>query len=155
MCWNPTFQLFVLLLAAAAAVSCLYCTVPQALYFVANTIQESHSKLVWTTTLCVCRHSICVCCVCYGTCSCVWMCASLYIFCVLEPHIHFSFCFFCLLCFVAAAAVSSRLCHTVPPALKLHYVAATVQQESHITFVWTTSVRVLTLHTRGCDLCVL
>ena len=33
-------------------------------------------------------------------------------------------------------------------ALNLHYVAATAKQQSQSKFVWTTSIRVLTLHIR-------
>ena len=54
--------------AAAAAASCLYHAVPQALYYVAATVQQqSHSKSVWTTSMRVLafRMYACVMFVCY------------------------------------------------------------------------------------------
>ena len=42
-------------------------------------------------------------------------------------------------------------CSTAVKALYL--VAATVQEQSHINFVWTTIMRVWTLHTRVCSVC--
>ena len=60
---------------------------------------------------------------------------------------------FALLC-CRCAAVSCLLYYTVPHALNLYYVAATVQQQSHSEYVRTTYMRVMKLHMRGCDVCV-
>ena len=72
---------------------------------------------------------------------------------VLEPHVPVLF-FLCYMLAVAAA-VSCRLYHSPSSSQALYFVAATVQQQSHNKFVWTTSMRVLALHMRVCDVCVL
>ena len=48
-----------------------------------------------------------------------------------------AFCSFCSL--LAAAAVLCRLSHRPSSSQALYFVAATVQQQSHNNFVWTTS----------------
>ena len=146
-------------LLAAAAVLCRLSHRPsssQALYFVAATVQQqSHNNFVWTTSYfaCVgiadiCVHVLCV----LRVCRCVRVCGFIG---VLAPHISaFFFISFALL--AAAAAVSfMSVSHRASSARDLYFVAATVQQQLHSKFVWTTSMPMLALHIYACVVCVL
>ena len=69
---------------------------------------------VYHYLLCVCWHSICVCCVCYDMCACVGV-----RICVLEPTFkYFRFVAFLVSSLFTAAATVS-LYHTVPQVLEL------------------------------------
>ena len=117
----------------------------QALDFVADTIQH---KCLCSTTYhaCVDIYHMRVFRVCYDTYACVGVCRSV--------HLR-AWCWNLTLFAAAAAAVPCRLNHTVPQALKL----STMWQPRYsrsltASFVWTTSMRVLTLHVYdGCVCC--
>ena len=106
-----------------------------------------YGVLVDVAILCVCRHCItCVCAVCVGGRSihlCAWgwnpTCISAFwpflVSSALLLHLPYH-----AVCIVSHRALSSQ----AP-----HYVAATVQPQSHSKSVWTTSMRVLTLRMRG------
>ena len=89
------------------------------LYLVAATVQEqSHIKFVWTTTMHVWTLHIYACLLCAMThvhvCRCVRVCV------LVCWNLTFQlFVFFALLAAAVAAAVSCRMYHTVPQALKL------------------------------------
>ena len=117
---------------------------------------ESHSKLVWTTTYYACAE-ILYACACYDTCPCVYVFAGLCI-CVLEPAIpvhYFIFFFAWFSC--AAAAVSCRLYHTVPKALKI----STLWQPRHNNIIAALlcgpllSVCSHCIYMRVCDVCAM
>ena len=156
VCWNLTFQPL-----GSFCVSCrLYHTVPQALYFAAHTVQQqSHSKVVWNTTYyaCVDIAYACVLCMLWYVCVRVAVCRSVLLrvwcrnpTCISALDFLFALRYCC--CHIMSAS------HRASSSQALYYVAATVQQKTVAPrFAWTTSMRLLTLHTcmRLCDGCVL
>ena len=128
----------------------------RALYFVSATVQQQSQPVCvdhYLISLRVLTWHMRVCCVCYGRVSrYVRVCGFT---CVLAPHISaFFFISFALL--AAAAAVSfMSVSHRASSARYLYFVAATVQQQLHSKFVWTTSMPMLALHIYACVVCVL
>ena len=78
------------------------------------------------------------------------MCACLWIYwCAGTPHFSFLFDFVCSAwCLLLLLLPYHVVSHRAPGSRALYFVAATVQQQSHNKFAWTTSMRVLALHMR-------
>ena len=99
--------------------------------------------------MCVLRRSICACTVravgvCVGVCgSDILLCGGAAHFSLVSFYISASF---CRIMSVSRRASSSR---------DLYIVAASVQQQSHSKFVWTTYMLLVALYMRVCDECVL
>ena len=114
---NPTCQLFC-------------STAVKALYFVAPTVQQqSHIKVVWTTTttkrVWTLHMHACLWCVCYDTCACVEARAGLLFVCW-NPT--FQLCvFFCSACCCSCCRIMS-VSHRPSSPQALYFVAGTVQQ---------------------------
>ena len=108
----------------------------KALYFAATVQQQSHIKFVWTTTMRVWTLHMRVCSVCAMIRACVQVRAGLCIG-VLEAHTS-PFCFFALLCCCCCCRIMSSS-HHPSGSHALYFVAATVRQQSHSKFVWTTT----------------
>ena len=112
----------------------LFCsTTVQALYLVAATVQEqSHIEFVWASyKACVDIAYACLLCamIRVRVCKCVRVCVLV----CWNPKFHL----FVRFALLVAAAVSCRLYHTVPQALKLSILWQ--QQQSHKKFAWTTT----------------
>ena len=73
--------------------------------------------------------------VCYDTCACVGACGSVYYWCAGTPHSSFILGLCCCCCCRIMLSVS----HRASSSQALYCVAATVQQQSHSKFVWTTT----------------
>ena len=80
-------------------------------------------------------------------CRCVRVCA-------LEPH-NLKFQLLVFLALISAAAAATAVSHRASSSQALYLMAATVQQQSHSKFVWTTYMLLVALYMRVCDECVL
>ena len=140
VCWNPTVTFFFSLL-------CLLLLLPyhtvritpslklQKLPTVADTVQQSHIKFVWITTMRVDIAYACMFCVCHirvRVCRCVRVC----LLACWNATFQF-FVFFCSACCCCCRIMSAS--HRPSSSQALYFVAATVQQQSHSKFVWITT----------------
>ena len=141
--------LFALLTAAAAAVLCPLYHMPQALQC---TLWQPRCNSSRTASLCgplltmrVLIAYACVVCDMIRVCRCLQVCA----FVCWNPANQLSH-FVCSSCCCRIMPVL----HRASSSRALYFVAATVQQQSHSKFVWTTSVRMLALHLYARVMCV-
>ena len=101
--------------AAAAAVSCLFRTVPQALKL-STWWQPRYNR---SRTAILCGPLLCVCCVFYDTCACVYdlRCVQVCAFVCWKPTFQLFFCLLCLLLLLPYHVVCITPCLKLPSSL--------------------------------------